>query len=165
MVTPAQCDIWLARPVRPMADETARRLLRQRESVHTCRQIYNTTLHCRSHEHHTRCLRYVNGTTRGAVRPCATLCDQSDLDCHIDYLDIYIRGHSRMCICGCIFSCIDDYTFELGIRVLLHALIHMLSIHSDGALLFSCIVCNYGLGWRAAGWGEVRTKCTHYMWQ
>ena len=49
-------------------------------------------------------------------------------------------------ICGYILTCIYDYTFELGIRVrvFLHALIHMLLIHSDGVLLFACIVCNYG---------------------
>ena len=45
-----------------------------------------------------------------------------------------------MCIYGCILTCIYDYTFELGIPVFLHALIHMPSIHFDGALLFSCIV-------------------------
>ena len=28
-----------------------------------------------------------------------------------------------MCICDCIFTCICDYTIELGIRVFLHALI------------------------------------------
>ena len=91
----------------------------------------------------------VVNATRRAVRPCATLCDQSELYCARPRLPyrllryIYIRGHSRMCICGCIFTCIYDYTFELGIGVFLHALIHMLSIHSDGALLFSWILCNY----------------------
>ena len=63
------------------------------------------------------------------VQPCATKASYTmhDLDCHnyrlIRY--IYIRGHSRMCICGCIFICIYDYTFELGIRVFLHALIRI----------------------------------------
>ena len=153
MVPPAQCDIWLARPVRPrdLADETARRLLRLRGVVH--RQIDIQHIFALQVARAPCTLRSaVNGTTRRAVRPCATLCDQSELYCARPRLPyrllryIHIRGHSRMCICGYILTCIYDYTFELGIRarVFLHALIHMLLIHSDGVLLFACIVCNYG---------------------
>ena len=150
MVPPAQCDIWLARPVRPrdLADEAARRLLRLQGVVH--RQIYSTSLHCTSHEHHASCFRLVNGTTRRAVRPCATLCDRSELYCGRPRLlyrmlsYAYIRGHTRMCICGCILTYIYDYIFELGTRVFLLSLIHILSINVDGILLVSCIVCKYG---------------------
>ena len=99
MVLPAQCGIWLARPVRPkdLADQTARRLLRLRAVVH--RQLYSTTLHCRSHEHHARCFWLWTaplGKLFDLVQPCATkYCARPRL---LRYIYIYTYEAVRACV-------------------------------------------------------------------
>ena len=116
---------WLARPVRPrdLADETARRLLRLRGVVH--RQIYSTSLHCRSHEHHARCFRLWTaplGELCDLVQLCATKASYTvhDLDCHIVCLDIYTYEAIRACASVVTSS---HASMIVQVRVFLHALI------------------------------------------
>ena len=91
------------------------------------------------------------GCERHHWASCSTLCNLvrpntvHALDCLDTYTYIHTRPfvHVYLWLHPHIFLRLL-YMFELGIRVFLHALIHMLSIHSDGVLLFDCIVCSYG---------------------